>query len=566
MERICSVLAAGRASRVLAGLTALTAAALIAAVFPAVSTAREAGDGPNTRPMLMRGSGYGQPAGSDRVRALQRRLSHTGFSPGPVDGLFGPLTERALQRFQSAAGLAPDGVLGPATRKALRGARPSAARLAQGAGMATRNGSRAVGHLQRALRTLGFAPGPLDGRFGPRTEAAVERFQRSVQLGADGVVGPLTNGALTRSTPGGNRTVSERRKATDGRRRHPENVPSPTQAPIHPRKAAAHEPKGDAAPRAVPHEPADHLTTPLLVAAAAAVAGLAVLLLKFVLVPRLPAAVERAPTLTGVKASLSGGRFAREPRARALGYVRVGERSAPGSPPLLAQAGAITDICGDQRLGLVEVVHDVNRVEAKPLERPGLRYALERIAQGDAKYLVVVGLNDLGGSVADIGAVLSELRQRGGLISMRGALAEAWRGRRKAMSGRPGFPPMRFIIDQPASPDAAGTARSMIESMTADLSGSKRHDLMLLATEVVNNAVRHAARRGDSDIRIEILVSEAQVRLEVRDRGSGFAIPGLPHPGDEQVGGWGLYLVDAIADRWGVEHEPSTVWLEVARN
>ncbi len=147
-------------------------------------------------PVLARGSGYGRSEALSVVRSLQRRLGHVGFGPGPVDGLFGPMTESAVRRFQAGAGLAADGVVGPATYKALRTARPSAPTVALGAGTAGRGGSRAVGRLQRALRRLGFDPGQPNGRFGPRTRDAVERFQRAVELPVDGVVGPMTNGAL----------------------------------------------------------------------------------------------------------------------------------------------------------------------------------------------------------------------------------------------------------------------------------------------------------------------------------------------------------------------------------
>jgi len=53
-----------------------------------------------------------------------------------------------------------------------------------------------VRELQERLERLGFDPGPLDGIFGPRTEAAVTRFQRSRGLVPDGVVGPATWKAL----------------------------------------------------------------------------------------------------------------------------------------------------------------------------------------------------------------------------------------------------------------------------------------------------------------------------------------------------------------------------------
>jgi hypothetical protein len=50
--------------------------------------------------------------------------------------------------------------------------------------------------VQRILARLGFSSGTIDGAYGPLTEAAVRRFQRSAGLVVDGVVGPLTSVAL----------------------------------------------------------------------------------------------------------------------------------------------------------------------------------------------------------------------------------------------------------------------------------------------------------------------------------------------------------------------------------
>jgi peptidoglycan hydrolase-like protein with peptidoglycan-binding domain len=51
---------------------------------------------------------------------------------------------------------------------------------------------QAVEDLQEALKALGFSPGTVDGIFGTATEQAVEEFQASVGIDADGVVGPIT--------------------------------------------------------------------------------------------------------------------------------------------------------------------------------------------------------------------------------------------------------------------------------------------------------------------------------------------------------------------------------------
>jgi len=53
------------------------------------------------------------------MRALQQRLRGLGYAPGPVDGIWGPITEQAVRRFQADLGLMADGVPGPATRQAL---------------------------------------------------------------------------------------------------------------------------------------------------------------------------------------------------------------------------------------------------------------------------------------------------------------------------------------------------------------------------------------------------------------------------------------------------------------
>ena len=83
-------------------------------------------------------------------------------------------------------------------------------------------------------------------------------------------------------------------------------------------------------------------------------------------------------------------------------------------------------------------------------------------------------------------------------------------------------------------------------------------------TELVTNAVGHAKIGPEQSLRVELRFSPQRVRVEVLDAGTGFTRTGAPSRGDE-FGGWGLFLVDQIADRWGVRRTASgtRVWFEV---
>lgn len=78
------------------------------------------------------------------------------------------------------------------------------------------NGARGtpVADLQRRLAALGFAPGPIDGIYGPQTTSAVRAFQHSRGIAADGVYGPQTEAAFGQEGAGAGAPVSN--PATDG--------------------------------------------------------------------------------------------------------------------------------------------------------------------------------------------------------------------------------------------------------------------------------------------------------------------------------------------------------------
>jgi LysM repeat protein len=124
-----------------------------------------------------------------QVAGLQIALRHSGLYRGPIDGVQGPQTVRAVRAFQRRHHLAVDGLAGPQTRAAFgsRGQPLFGTRV-------IRRGMRGydVGVLQFLLRRHGLRPGHLDGHFGKATERALRRFQRRRRLTPDGVLGPRT--------------------------------------------------------------------------------------------------------------------------------------------------------------------------------------------------------------------------------------------------------------------------------------------------------------------------------------------------------------------------------------
>jgi anti-sigma regulatory factor (Ser/Thr protein kinase) len=96
------------------------------------------------------------------------------------------------------------------------------------------------------------------------------------------------------------------------------------------------------------------------------------------------------------------------------------------------------------------------------------------------------------------------------------------------------------------------------------LPASVREDVLLLVTELVTNAVRHAEVGPEHYLRVELRFSPRRARVEVVDPGTGFTPARAPSRGDES-GGWGLFLVDQIAHRWGVRRIAlgTYVWFEI---
>jgi len=104
----------------------------------------------------------------------------------------------------------------------------------------------------------------------------------------------------------------------------------------------------------------------------------------------------------------------------------------------------------------------------------------------------------------------------------------------------------------------------VIEPLRAKLDENVAADLTLLLSELVTNSYRHSGA-ADEGIGVDVEVAHDHVRAEISDNGAGFRAE--PVPAEQRgEGGWGLMILDQLAERWGVRKGPPTsVWFELAR-
>jgi two-component sensor histidine kinase len=119
------------------------------------------------------------------------------------------------------------------------------------------------------------------------------------------------------------------------------------------------------------------------------------------------------------------------------------------------------------------------------------------------------------------------------------------------------------VIRVPGGPLAPARTRRALESRVAHaVDAQVGYNLMLLANEVVTNAVAHGNADESRDIELGLSIEPGRVTVDVADNGPGFT-PTPRRAGLEEPGGWGLVLVEHLASRWGVRPgKPSRVWFQ----
>ena len=150
------------------------------------------GNKPKSAAKIITGGSYPtlrEGSKGEDVKYLQRKLNLR------VDGIFGSRTKAAVISFQRSQGLKADGIVDLNTWNALTGIkypeikepfcinRPTISYGAKG---------EHVAYLQKRLRDWGYFSSNPTGYFGPKTEAAVRRFQQAKELYPDGVVNKNT--------------------------------------------------------------------------------------------------------------------------------------------------------------------------------------------------------------------------------------------------------------------------------------------------------------------------------------------------------------------------------------
>jgi anti-sigma regulatory factor (Ser/Thr protein kinase) len=110
-------------------------------------------------------------------------------------------------------------------------------------------------------------------------------------------------------------------------------------------------------------------------------------------------------------------------------------------------------------------------------------------------------------------------------------------------------------------PKTVRAARGALDGLNGEFPKARLYDASLCLSEIVSNAIQHPGSGGE--VELTVALDEQRLRVEVANQGGGFD-PQRASKADER--GWGLFIVDSLSDRWGIEAgERTIVWFEILR-
>ena len=466
-------------------------------------------------------------------------------------------------------GLVLSAPLPAATAATPSAASDSSTVLREGVGLGARPSVR-VRRVQRVLDRRGFdlgSPG-VDGRFGPLTAAAVRRMQDKYGLTADGAVGPKTRRVLRRlaASPRTQRPVQSPAKPAQPQNQSAGQRPTPASPAPEPRPAT---PAQTAEP---PADPASRMTLPVILSILAAVIATAPLAVARLRRRRRATAPEPDPIdrdalperssdegdlgsdrglalATAVPPDdgedsgrtrdrddppewapllLEGSDDRRSPPelpngARVIGYVTA-SRDTAREHEAFAQIEARCERAGWE---LLEIIRDQDRIRMP--DRPGLSRALEQIAAGDARGLVVTDTRLLIDSLGDFGALLDWFRNADAALvavdldldtstteghQAAGTLMRVagWESERRA--GRAWSGPVEVENGEPASGHAPEEGATVFERI--DAMGAAGRSLQAIADELNREGVPPLQGRTWRPFDVESALANARVTRRLR--------------------------------------------------
>lgn len=128
-----------------------------------------------------------------------------------------------------------------------------------------------------------------------------------------------------------------------------------------------------------------------------------------------------------------------------------------------------------------------------------------------------------------------------------------------------GWPDLRRRWEIPLDSGAPRLARrGLISTLAPVVPPERLEDVVLAASELVTNAVRHSGARDRGSLAMSVELEGRSLRVQVEDPGPGFDPNRATQDGSLATSGFGLQLVERLSDRWGVASDGTTrVWFAV---